>query len=119
MKEGILDIALVDKNGAVYNLRADADQLAPISREIPGDNLYYFLGLTDRLLDGKRVLYETELIKRRAELSFLQSQINPHFLYNTLESIKGLAADEGSSQIFELTEALRRGYYNTGLKQTL
>lgn len=62
--------------------------------------------LTDRLLDSKRVLYETELIKRRAELSFLQSQINPHFLYNTLESIKGLAADEGSSQIFELTTAL-------------
>jgi two-component system sensor histidine kinase YesM len=62
--------------------------------------------LTDRLLDSKRVLYETELIKRRAELSFLQSQINPHFLYNTLESIKGLAADEGSSRIFELTRAL-------------
>jgi two-component system sensor histidine kinase YesM len=62
--------------------------------------------LTDHLLESKRVLYETELIKRRAELSFLQSQINPHFLYNTLESIKGLAADEGSSQIFELTTAL-------------
>jgi two-component system, sensor histidine kinase YesM len=62
--------------------------------------------LTDRLLESKRVLYETELIKRRAELSFLQSQINPHFLYNTLESIKGLAADEGSSQIFDLTTAL-------------
>ena len=62
--------------------------------------------LTDHLLESKRVIYETELIKRRAELTFLQSQINPHFLYNTLESIKGLAADEGSSQIFELTEAL-------------
>jgi two-component system sensor histidine kinase YesM len=62
--------------------------------------------LTDHLLESKRVLYETELIKRKAELTFLQSQINPHFLYNTLESIKGLAADEGSSQIFELTKAL-------------
>ena len=62
--------------------------------------------LTDHLLESKRVLYETELIKRRAELTFLQSQINPHFLYNTLESIKGLAAEEGSSQIFELTKAL-------------
>ncbi len=62
--------------------------------------------LTDHLLESKRVLYETELIKRKAELTFLQSQINPHFLYNTLESIKGLAAEEGSSKIFELTKAL-------------
>ncbi|MBJ6361144.1 sensor histidine kinase [Paenibacillus sp. GCM10012307] len=63
-------------------------------------------GLTERLLDSKKLLYETELVKRQAELSYLQSQINPHFLYNTLESIKGLAADEGSSKIFELTKAL-------------
>lgn len=62
--------------------------------------------LTERLVAGKRLLYETELVKRRAELSYLQSQINPHFLYNTLESIKGLAVDEGATQIFELTKAL-------------
>ena len=45
MKEGILDIALIDKNGAVYNLRANSNQLGAISREIPRNNLYYFLGL--------------------------------------------------------------------------
>lgn len=62
--------------------------------------------LTDRLLESKQLLYESELVKRRAELSYLQSQINPHFLYNTLESIKGLAADEGSTKIFDLTKSL-------------
>ena len=45
MKEGILDIALIDKSGAVYNLRADSEQLGAISMEIPQNNLYYFLGL--------------------------------------------------------------------------
>ncbi|WP_261304191.1 sensor histidine kinase [Paenibacillus andongensis] len=62
--------------------------------------------LTDHLLESKHDLYETELTKRRVELTLLQSQINPHFLYNTLESIKGLAVEEGSTQIFELTKAL-------------
>ncbi|MBD0382804.1 cache domain-containing protein [Paenibacillus sedimenti] len=45
MKSGILDIALVEKNGAVSNLLANTDQLAAISREIPRNNLSYFLGL--------------------------------------------------------------------------
>lgn len=62
--------------------------------------------LTDHLLESKHDLYETELTKRRVELTLLQSQINPHFLYNTLESIKGLAVEEGSTQVFELTKAL-------------
>jgi two-component system, sensor histidine kinase YesM len=70
------------------------------------DMLTEIENLTERLLESDRVLYETELIKRRAELALLQSQINPHFLYNTLESIKGLAAEEGSKQTFALTRAL-------------
>ncbi|WP_325176736.1 sensor histidine kinase [Paenibacillus alkalitolerans] len=62
--------------------------------------------LTHRLLDSRTKLYESELVKKQSELAYLQSQINPHFLYNTLESIKGMAAEEGANNIFNMTKAL-------------
>lgn len=62
--------------------------------------------LTHRLLDSRTKLYESELVKKQSELAYLQSQINPHFLYNTLESIKGMAVEEGAYNIFNMTKAL-------------
>ncbi|GIP13114.1 hypothetical protein J1TS5_52840 [Paenibacillus macerans] len=40
---------------------------------------------------------QTELSQKEAELYALQSQINPHFMYNTLESIS-MAAEEGEQE---------------------
>lgn len=62
--------------------------------------------LTHRLLESRTRLYESELVKKQSELAYLQSQINPHFLYNTLESIKGMAVEEGAHNIFNMTKAL-------------
>lgn len=47
--------------------------------------------MTSQIFKTQSKLYETEIIKQRSDFSALQSQINPHFLYNTLASIKGLA----------------------------
>ncbi len=65
-------------------------------------------GLTRRLIDTSSTLYKVELEKKQSELSFLQSQINPHFLYNTLESIKAMAAIKGVNEIIDMTKALSR-----------
>lgn len=59
----------------------------------------------ERLQDQTR-LYKMNLAKKRAELSALQSQINPHFLYNTLDCIRGYGYMLNSSEIVSITNAL-------------
>lgn len=43
---------------------------------------------------------------RKTELKLLQAQINPHFLYNTLDTIIWLAEDEQNEQVVEMVDQL-------------
>lgn len=43
--------------------------------------------------------YLAEIDQKNAEMSALQSQINPHFLYNTLEAIRMKAICNGDSEV--------------------
>ena len=63
--------------------------------------------------DIKLSLKDAEIKKKEAELYALQSQINPHFLFNTLESIrmKLIASDnneQAMSMVFNLSKILRK-----------
>jgi two-component system, sensor histidine kinase YesM len=55
------------------------------------------------MIDRPHALKASE---KQAEYLALQNQINPHFLYNTLEAIRGEALSEGMTSISEMTEAL-------------
>lgn len=55
------------------------------------------------LLDNQEV---NRLSNRQAQYLALQNQINPHFLYNTLEAIRGDALSVGMRDIATITEAL-------------
>lgn len=50
--------------------------------------------------------YSLVMLKKQAEIKALQNQINPHFLYNTLDCIRGMAIEQGADNIEEMTRAL-------------
>lgn len=51
-------------------------------------------------------VYDQQLLNQEAELKSLQMQINPHFLYNTLETINWMAKAQGNEEVGEMTVAL-------------
>ncbi|WP_167958149.1 sensor histidine kinase [Anaerosporobacter faecicola] len=57
------------------------------------------------LIDDK---IQDEKERQELEYQMLQSQINPHFLYNTLNSIKWMATIQNATGIAEMTTALSR-----------
>jgi two-component system, LytTR family, sensor kinase len=63
----------------------------------------------------KRELIETQL---STELNFLKSQINPHFLFNTLNNLYSMAQQCGNQQleagIYKLSGLMRYVIYETG-----
>jgi len=50
--------------------------------------------------------YQSKIEKRNAQIRALQAQINPHFMYNTLQVIGGMALKKGAPEIYAVTVAL-------------
>lgn len=69
-----------------------------------------------KLVRQQKLIYEKERIeekqRQKAELYALQSQIDPHFLYNALDSIRGYALLHDMDEISDITEALSRVFRN-------
>jgi|GEM_PF-603217 Predicted signal transduction protein with a C-terminal ATPase domain len=71
-----------------------------------GQLYHVFIGMVEelkRLFEGIRI---SEQEKREAELTALQAQIRPHFLYNSLNTIKYLAKLNGTPNIEEVSGSL-------------
>jgi two-component system sensor histidine kinase YesM len=74
-----------------------------------------FNKMVEKLEDLLEEIYFTRLQKTEAslrqketELKVLQSQMNPHFLYNSLETLRGMALDKDMDDIAEMSASLAK-----------
>ena len=58
--------------------------------------------MAERLKENIRREKDYQLRQKEAELSDLQSKFNPHFLYNTLEMLRGRCLQNGNDDVAEL-----------------
>lgn len=89
--------------------------------EIDEDLMKFLLGDGIHRLQGNNEShYNSWMLEKQTELDSLQSQINPHFLYNTLESIRGKAVQQQALEIADMTEALANFYrYSISLRENV
>lgn len=70
-----------------------------------------YRGFNDMASELKNVIKDLsneKILKKEAEIKLLQAQINPHFLYNTLESIHSIAKIKKVEEISSMVSALSK-----------
>ncbi|MCR5717362.1 MAG: histidine kinase [Lachnospiraceae bacterium] len=65
-----------------------------------------FKNMVNNNLELENRLLNSKISEREAQLLLLQSQINPHFLYNTLDALYFMAVIHNDDEIAELVQAL-------------
>ena len=88
-------IIIINEHGPVAFLYSWAIQLFIVT---PLTWLYYQY-YKDKILQLRVV--KTQLVQSKADLQFLRSQINPHFLFNILNTLYGTALQENASNTAE------------------
>ncbi len=65
-----------------------------------------FNEMLDRIQTMVKEEYEAKVFMERTQYKVLQAQINPHFLYNTLDTMSGIAASQDCTLVSGLCQSL-------------
>ncbi len=92
------------------SIRVEADDHMPIEIETIANQFNQMIEKLNDSIENEKISNEKQ---KNAEISALEAQINPHFLYNTLDTINWMAIDkdqyEISNAINSLANILRYG----------
>lgn len=97
LEEGMHEV----ENGRLVPITQELDRQDDLGRLIHGFNT-----MTARLRESILKEYESRNLQKKAQIMMLESQINPHFLYNTLNVINSIAILEEVPEISELATSL-------------
>ncbi len=100
---------MIEHYGKMYKLLGNTEDRNALS-ETSIENIIEFLIRQQELLNEKEHMEAKQ--RKKTELYALQTQINPHFLYNALDSIRGYALLHDMDEIAEITEALSMIFRN-------
>lgn len=70
------------------------------------DIVEVFNEMTERIHTLITQVYENQLLASKAQIKYLQSQINPHFLYNVLSTISLQAKMDGNEEVYRMVYSL-------------
>ncbi|MFN7250363.1 MAG: sensor histidine kinase [Anaerobacillus sp.] len=102
------------------DLESDNNEYLTFPNDETGQMHYNFKVMMDQINFLMQENYRKLILIKDSEYKTLQAQVNPHFLYNTLESINWAAKMKGHHQISKMAEAL--GYIlrsSINMKETL
>lgn len=96
------------KLGVEIDTQSDTEEIQCLTASFK-EMVYKIEGLIEQVEDNQKKL-------RKSELKVLQSQINPHFLYNSLDTIIWLGEREECEKVVQMTAALAR-YFRLSLSK--
>ena len=96
---------LLVKKGDIRKIHVDQEYQDEI-----GQLVTYYNEMVDKVDELIQEQYALGQEKTGAELKALQSQINPHFLYNTLDMINWMAQKNETANIRSVVQAMSRFY---------